>query len=36
MAHGAGVLAARQYGAAELVDPRPHAAGSLQIFERIP
>jgi predicted GTPase len=37
MAYGAGVLAARQYGAAELVDPRPYAAGSLkQIFEAYP
>ncbi len=34
---GAGVLAARQYGAAELIDPRPYAAGSLkQIFETYP
>lgn len=29
MAYGAGVLAARQHGAAEVVDPRPYAAGSL-------
>lgn len=29
MAYGAGVIAAKQYGAAELVDPRPVAAGSL-------
>jgi predicted GTPase len=29
MAYGAGVLAARRLGAAELVDPRPVAAGSL-------
>ena len=29
MAYGAAVLAARQFGAAELVDPRPHAVGSL-------
>jgi predicted GTPase len=29
MAYGAGVLAARSHGAAELVDPRPYAAGSL-------
>ena len=37
MAYGAGVLAARQYGAAELADPRPHAAGSLKkIFETYP
>jgi len=30
MAYGAGALAARQYGAAELVDPRPYAVGSLK------
>jgi predicted GTPase len=30
MAYGAGVLAARKYGAAELVDPRPYAVGSLR------
>ncbi len=30
MAYGAGVLAARNYGAAELVDPRPYAVGSLR------
>ena len=29
MTHGAGVIAARQAGAAELVDPRPYAVGSL-------
>ena len=29
MAYGAGVIAARQYGAAEIVDPRAHAVGSL-------
>ena len=29
MAYGAGVLAARRLGAAELVDPRPAAAGSV-------
>jgi predicted GTPase len=31
MAYGAGALAARQYGAAEVVDPRPFAVGSLKI-----
>jgi predicted GTPase len=37
MAFGAGVLAARQFGAAELIDPRPYAAGSLkQVFEAYP
>jgi predicted GTPase len=30
MTYGAGVLAARQYGAAVLVDPRPAAVGSLR------
>jgi predicted GTPase len=30
MAYGAGVLAAKQYGAATLVDPRPAAVGSLR------
>jgi predicted GTPase len=30
MAYGAGVLAARKHGAAEVVDPRPHAVGSLR------
>lgn len=30
MAYGAGVVAARQTGAAELVDPRPYAVGSLR------
>ncbi len=29
MAYGAAVLAAKQYGAAELVDPRPFAVGSI-------
>jgi predicted GTPase len=30
MAYGAGVIAARQEGAKELVDPRPYAVGSLR------
>jgi predicted GTPase len=30
MAYGAGVVAARQWGAAELVDPRPFAVGSIR------
>ncbi len=30
MTYGAGVLAAKQYGAVELVDPRPAAVGSLR------
>jgi len=34
MAYGAGALAARRHGAAELIDPRPFAAGSLKsVFE---
>ena len=37
MSFGAGVIAARKYQAAELVDPRPHAAGSLRrVFEKYP
>jgi predicted GTPase len=37
MAYGAAVLAARQHGAAELVDPRPFAVGSIaRTFERYP
>jgi predicted GTPase len=30
MAYGAGWVAARRYGAAEIVDPRPHAVGSIR------
>jgi predicted GTPase len=30
MPYGAGVVAAREFGAAELVDPRPYAVGSVQ------
>ena len=34
MAFGAGVIAARKFGAKEIVDPRPHAAGSiLKVYE---
>lgn len=37
MAFGAGVVAARRYGAAAIVDPRPHAAGSLaEVFRQFP
>jgi predicted GTPase len=37
MAYGAAVLAARQHGAAELVDPRPFAVGSIaETFRRHP
>ena len=35
MPYGAGVVAARHYGAAELVDPRPYAVGSIRsTFDR--
>jgi predicted GTPase len=30
MSYGSGVIAARTYGAAAIIDPRPHAVGSLQ------
>jgi predicted GTPase len=30
MTYGAGVIAARKFGAAELLDPRPYAAGSIK------
>ena len=37
MPYGAGVVAARQSGAAELVDPRPYATGSIRgTYERYP
>jgi predicted GTPase len=37
MPYGAGVVAARQCGAAELIDPRPYALGSIRgTFERYP
>jgi predicted GTPase len=37
MRYGAGVLAARQHGARELVDPRPHLVGSLaECFAKYP
>jgi predicted GTPase len=37
MAFGAGVVAAQQFGAAELVDPRPYAAPSIAaVFEKYP
>jgi len=37
MPYGAGVVAARQCGAAELVDPRPYAVGSIRgTFDRYP
>ncbi|HOC06757.1 MAG: cyclic 2,3-diphosphoglycerate synthase [Bacillota bacterium] len=35
MAYGAGTVAARKYGAAELIDPRPWAVGSIkETFEK--
>ncbi len=37
MPYGAGYLAARKYGAGEIVDPRPHAVGSLkEVFANHP
>lgn len=37
MEYGAGVVAATKYGAAELIDPRPFAVGSIKaIFEKYP
>src|SRR5918912_3928097 len=37
MTYGAAVLAAKQHGAAELVDPRPFAVGAIaETFERYP
>ena len=37
MAYGAGVLAARAFGAAELIDPRPYAVGSIAAtFQKYP
>jgi predicted GTPase len=37
MAYGAGWIAAMRYGAAEIIDPRPFAVGSiLQTFEKYP
>jgi predicted GTPase len=37
MPFGAGLVAARNAGAARIVDPRPHAVGSLKhVFERWP
>jgi predicted GTPase len=37
MAYGAGVVAARRFGAAEIVDPRPYAVGSIvEIYARYP
>lgn len=37
MPYGAGAVAARRFGAAELVDPRPYAVGSItDVFESYP
>ena len=37
MAYGAGVIAARRFGAAEIVDPRPYAVGSIAAtYEKYP
>jgi predicted GTPase len=37
MAYGAGVVAARRFGAAEIVDPRPYAVGSIaETFQKYP
>src|SRR4030095_16812385 len=37
MTYGAAVLAAKQHGAAELVDPRPFAVGTIaETFEQYP
>jgi predicted GTPase len=37
MTYGAGVVAAREHGASEIVDPRPYAVGSLAgVYEKYP
>ncbi|MGC8837793.1 MAG: cyclic 2,3-diphosphoglycerate synthase [Anaerolineae bacterium] len=37
MAYGAGIVAARRFGAAEIVDPRPYAVGSIrETFRKYP
>jgi predicted GTPase len=37
MTYGAGVVAARQHGAAEIIDPRPFVTGSLKgVYEKYP
>jgi predicted GTPase len=37
MRYGAGVIAARKFGAGEIVDPRPHAVGSIaETFRKYP
>jgi predicted GTPase len=37
MAYGAGIVAARRFGAAEIIDPRPYAVGTIaETFEKYP
>ncbi len=36
MAFGAGVVAARRFGAAEIIDPRPYAVGASATFQKYP
>lgn len=37
MTYGAGVVAARRFGAAEIVDPRPYAVGTIeQVYQKYP
>jgi len=37
MAYGAGMVAARRFGAAEILDPRPYAVGSIrEVYQRYP
>jgi predicted GTPase len=37
MAYGAGIVAAHRFGAADIVDPRPHAVGSIvEVYRRYP
>ncbi len=37
MAYGAGIIAAKKFGAKEVIDPRQHAAGSiLKVYETFP
>ncbi len=37
MAFGAGTIAAKKYGAKEVIDPRPHAVGSIsKVYENFP
>jgi len=37
MAYGAGVVAARRFGAAEIIDPRPYAVGSIaETYKKYP